>query len=94
MTFYFYPFIVDPLKFAIAFNRPDNTVGATAFKGALTLQRNIQLGVFNTRVVENAVTCDFSIVDYLMADPQPEIDKAIMCTFNAVYEEDYIDPYW
>lgn len=60
----------------------------------IDLTRNIQIGNWYTRVVENAKTCDFSVVDFLASDPQPDIMDAVKCTFNSVYEEDYIDPYW
>lgn len=56
--------------------------------------RDIELGYWYTRVVENAKTCDFSIVDFLASNPQPEIADAVVCSFNSVFEEDYVDPYW
>ena len=59
------------------------------------MNREIAIGKWYTRVLENAITCDFSIVDYMMADPQPEeFTDAIVCDYHEIFAEDYIDPIW
>ena len=67
MTLYFYPFKVDALTVRVGTSRFDQSNVPIQF--AISLDRDIAIGNWYTRVLENAVTCDFSIVDYVMADP-------------------------
>lgn len=80
LTFMFTPFSFDAATLSIAVVRPfDNNAAAREFTTTLSLTRTVAIGTLATRVVENAKTCGFSLVDYFMAENPPPMEEAVVC---------------
>ena len=89
---YFYPFKVEAINVRVGVSRVDQSEPVQL---GISLDRDIAVGYWYTRWIENAITCAFSIVDYLAMDPPPEeLMDAVWCGYNPVFEEDYLDPIW
>lgn len=95
--FTFWPFKVDPYVQTISWSRFDNfnKVGVVNYPGFhlyFTGSRNIQIGVFNTRVLENMKTIEYSVVDTVLNGE--EFDPKTAFDYDLYFQEDYLDPWW